>query len=1514
MKSNRLLLVNWIRNFLIAILLVVSGMPLKGANPNVSNYMQNLSGETNTEALDEKHHEQVVIGNTIHLVWLEYKPNVSNKMFYRRSTDLGKNWDAPKHIYTVKDNQRLHNSRSNILAVADDTVHVCIPDYDYSNNGTGEVHYLRSIDNGITFDEDKILATSGGGYKQISNSQITLSGNKMVIGYKSAKDGIHLLISNNNGVTFKDTIVATLSQYNSELMDLKYDGQQIIMLHQYEYYYYGFNVGKMYVTVSNDNGANFITNKISETYISGTYTLERSTINSQDSDFKDYQPHIAKSGNNIHIVFEEWKSPNWCTKYARSTDNGVTFETAISFEDTNNGSPTLPTIVAKNNYVYIVNKIGAHLFMKVSNNNGDSFSVAKNHFETGFYADLNRSWLYYLMLNPNDNSGATVHLIGNNHFLATSTNGGISFDNLTTYSNCFNNIKMNSHVLIDKNGTKHWFLLHKPYNGTDLDIYYRQTGNEPEPGTQNKAWNLQRSKGINTISMVIENSASLQFDSVMTIEMWLKFLPNQTGSSPILLKLKEGTYYDYIANGCQIAYRANSGKIKLYTALKTDKGQFTNVGIKEIADTLWHHVAYTYNANGELNNFKVFIDGVIDVQQTVTGKIDAGRGVTILGPTVSSNNYYDVNYQMDELRMWNKELNKADIQSNMTKKMAGNEDQLKLYINFDDTYKDISGNGNDIIPMLMGEHKTTNFNPPVADFIAYQALNEVTLNNKTENSSSYVWNFGNNQTNTQPNPKYTYPIAGEYDITLLSKNENSVTSLTKSISIHGLDRISPTSSGNKGYATIDVFGGGLSITNTSVWLRQQGQSDVEGEGVFDVGSGIIQTKMPLSGLALGAWDVVVKTGTTEQILPDAFTVTQAQESAPWVNISGRDAVLLNRWQTFTINYGNKGNVDAYAVPIWFAVTENEQLEIDFLDFNMELPEHWQTNEMASEITALGKYFITDSIDNLPARHRVYPFMIPVIRSNSTGSLRIRVKTGTNIDIQVWTNPAWLEPEDVTPILKAPAFSKAYTMSNSFDPACVVKTLGMGVLDATTTVLPDVGCVWGGMKIAYTVYNHATAKASERPSIWNTIWNVGLSVTDCGVSLAKNAAFPVKWGLACINLANAAYEMRNCYLPKEGDDKKVRAVSSFDPNEMIGPNGYESQKWIQPQNVVPYTILFENKSAATAPAHDVFIIDSLDVNTFNLSDFGFSSVGWGDTVIHFAQTKLREFSIDVDLRPKKELITRVSAKLDSIKGIVRWEFLSLNPITMDLEEDPFLGFLPPNGLLHEGEGFVSFSVGLKTGLPANHAIKNKASIIFDANLPIITNEYVNTLDLEKPQSSVNSLEAISNNEILVKWGGTDSGSGIKSYSIWTQKGNEPAEEWLFNTTATDAKFQAQAGFEYKFYSLATDNVNRMETKTDQFDAHLFFSSMARLVLPKEELSIYPNPVKDMLNLKIENAPYVGEYVVECFGMNGVNYLKNEFETKQIRAGVEIPVDKLSKGEYIVRVLYGGNAISKKITIK
>ncbi|NLO18687.1 MAG: hypothetical protein GX121_02215, partial [Ignavibacteria bacterium] len=43
--------------------------------------------------------EIIIEGNTNHLVWFEYKSQLTANLWYRRSTDLGANWEAPKKLY-----------------------------------------------------------------------------------------------------------------------------------------------------------------------------------------------------------------------------------------------------------------------------------------------------------------------------------------------------------------------------------------------------------------------------------------------------------------------------------------------------------------------------------------------------------------------------------------------------------------------------------------------------------------------------------------------------------------------------------------------------------------------------------------------------------------------------------------------------------------------------------------------------------------------------------------------------------------------------------------------------------------------------------------------------------------------------------------------------------------------------------------------------------------------------------------------------------------------------------------------------------------------------------------------------------------------------------------------------------------------------------------------------------------------------------------------------------------------
>ncbi len=226
------------------------------------------------------------------------------------------------------------------------------------------------------------------------------------------------------------------------------------------------------------------------------------------------------------------------------------------------------------------------------------------------------------------------------------------------------------------------------------------------------------------------------------------------------------------------------------------------------------------------------------------------------------------------------------------------------------------------------------------------------------------------------------------------------------------------------------------------------------------------------------------------------------------------------------------------------------------------------------------------------------------------------------------------------------------------------------------------------------------------------------------------------------------------------------VTSWDPNEMCGPVGYGEEGYIGETNTFNYRILFENKKEATAPAYRIRITDVLDENVFDVS-----SVRFGRT------------SHDGDAYNWK--VSRDGNKL-----------------TWDIEGIE----LPPNVNAPEGEGFVTFSVDLKPGLADGTKIKNKATIIFDYNEPIETNEYVNTLDLTAPTSRIRDV-SVDGNVMTVSCRGKDSGSGIGLYRYYYSTNGQ--DFILYSeSNSEEFEFPVEAGKkadDYTFYIVAVDNV-------------------------------------------------------------------------------------------------------------
>jgi RHS repeat-associated protein len=290
--------------------------------------------------------------------------------------------------------------------------------------------------------------------------------------------------------------------------------------------------------------------------------------------------------------------------------------------------------------------------------------------------------------------------------------------------------------------------------------------------------------------------------------------------------------------------------------------------------------------------------------------------------------------------------------------------------------------------------------------------------------------------------------------------------------------------------------------------------------------------------------------------------------------------------------------------------------------------------------------------------------------------------------------------------------------------------------------------------------------------------------------------------------------------------------SSDPNDKTGPAGYGPDAFVADEVVLPYRIEFENEAKATASAQLVVVTDPLDAN-LDWSTLEFTEVGFGDNIIpvpagnqHF-QTKVAmtygglTFDVLIELA------------FDTTSGVVTATFQSIDPNT-NLPPNVLIGFLPPEDGTGRGLGYFSYTVLPKAGLPTGTQIRNVATIIFDDNQPITTDQVdahdaskgvdpakqcLNTIDAVAPTSSVAALPASSPARFTVTWAGQDDsgGSGIDSFFVFVSDNGGDFSLWQDNVTETSAVYVGVEGHTYRFYSVANDNIGSAESAPANADA-------------------------------------------------------------------------------------------------
>ncbi len=289
-------------------------------------------------------------------------------------------------------------------------------------------------------------------------------------------------------------------------------------------------------------------------------------------------------------------------------------------------------------------------------------------------------------------------------------------------------------------------------------------------------------------------------------------------------------------------------------------------------------------------------------------------------------------------------------------------------------------------------------------------------------------------------------------------------------------------------------------------------------------------------------------------------------------------------------------------------------------------------------------------------------------------------------------------------------------------------------------------------------------------------------------------------------------------------KELRKVTSWDPNAKEGPTGYGDAGFIASANRMFYTIFFENKKEATAPAWKIVIIDTLDQNVYDVNSVQFGAMS---------------HSIGVPTREG---------------NILKWEFV-------DIE-------LPPHVNPPEGEGWVKFSVNPKVNLPTGTQLNNKAVITFDLNPPIETNAAINTLDFDPPVTIPYYIMRSAGGEAVeLGWNANDgSGSGISSTQVYMAVGDGPFTLGAI-TNESAAIIPVTRDLWYKFYVLSMDNVGNVETDPAQI-LEIFTSVEKEIEIPKEFRleQNYPNPFNPTTTIRFA-IPQTCDVTLEIYDILG-----------------------------------------------
>ena len=621
--------------------------------------------------------------------------------------------------------------------------------------------------------------------------------------------------------------------------------------------------------------------------------------------------------------------------------------------------------------------------------------------------------------------------------------------------------------------------------------------------------------------------------------------------------------------------------------------------------------------------------------------------------------------------------------------------------------------------------------------------------------------------------------------------------------------VSRSTAGNGGDATVFVSASGVSAGAVGRLVSSDGGTVLTARSVAAADTvGRWPFTFALDGVATGSYDLVVRNADGSEVRKTAaLTVAAGQGPKLSMAIVGRAAVRIGTAAKYQLTVTNSGDSDAYYAVARIALPAAVQAKFGFGP---------STPQFAGDTTDYNANTAT-AVQAGVAYTLVYFPVVPVGTSASV-DVELTATDGAPFTLEAILLPSYLPSLDAVKravgllqtgrahalsagneqLLAAGRVQPLFTRQEASKCASDVILL-VAAAAATASGLGVAGAVGASMAVLTGVVASSLVNGPQ-----------GQSLQGQGYEAAQNAAQSYLSN-SMQNIVGAFNIVHDCDPDMSLRNRlwhAITPVASIDPNDKVGPAGDGSAAhYLRSTAAMPYQIAFENLATAGLPAAQVVVTDQLDTTKFDLASVSLGSIAWGSHRIS-VPTGLKSYATTYSI--DATMSVRIQGSLDSGTGVLKWTFTTIDPVTRLAPSDPTLGFLPPDTDGVKGQGYVSFTVTPKPGLPEGTAWSNQASIVFDANEPISTPTWVNTLDATAPLGRVASAtQKSASNDVDVAWAASDSGSGARSYTVFVADNGGPFTPWQVGVASTSAVFSGAQGHSYGFYVVATDGAGNIE---------------------------------------------------------------------------------------------------------